>query len=204
MAYPVHFDVQHQERYSRLSTFFRLILVIPHLIVVALWGILIFFTTIVAWFAVLFTGRFPQGLFGFTASFLSYSMRVNCYVYLLSDKFPPFGGGTAGDGHPVQLSVDEAERLSRLTTFFRLFMAIPAILVLRILQLLAQLLAFFAWIIIVITGRLPQGLFEVMELPQRYQARCTGYLLLLVDAYPWFQEETLADPAPWTGPPASI
>lgn len=203
MAYPVHFDVAHQERYSRLSTFFRLILLIPHAIWLGLWGIVIFFTTIAAWFAVLFTGRYPQGLFGFTQAYLSYYARVNCYGYLLTDKFPPFGGGSPGDGYPVQLNVDVPERLSRLTTFFRIIMAIPALLVLRILQLLAQLLAVFAWFVIVFAGRLPKGLFEVMELPQRYQVRCTGYLLLLVDAYPWFQEETLPDPGPWTGPQAS-
>lgn len=202
MAYPVHFDVRHQERYSRLSTFFRLILLIPHIVVLALWGIAIFFTTIFAWFAVLFTGRFPQSLFEFTAAYLSYYVRVSCYGYLLTDNFPPFGGGSPGDGYPAQLTVDAPEQLSRLTTFFRIVMAIPALLVLRILQLLAQLLAFFAWFVIVITGRLPKGLFEVMELPQRYQTRTSGYLLLLTDAYPWFQEETLPEPEPWTGPAA--
>jgi Domain of unknown function (DUF4389) len=201
VAYPVHFDVGYQERYSRLSTFFRLILIIPHAIWLGLWGIVVFFTTIVAWFAVVFTGRYPRGLFRFTQAYLSYYVRVNCYAYLLTDKFPPFGGGSSGDGYPVQLSVDVPERLSRLTTFFRIIMAIPALLVLRILQLLAQLLAFFGWFVIVIMGRLPKGLFEVMELPQRYQARVTGYLLLLVDAYPWFQEETLPEPEPWAGPP---
>ena len=55
---------------------------------------------------------------------------------------------------------------------------------------------------IIFIGRLPQGLFEVMELPMRYQLRVTAYLFLVTDAYPWFQDETLPDPEPWTGPAA--
>ena len=202
MGYPIHFDVEHRDRYSRLTTFFRLILVIPHLFVVAVWAFLIEFVVVIAWFAILFTGRYPRGLFNFVVAFLSYSTRVSCYLYLLTDGFPPFGGGSSGDGYPVQVSVDWPERLSRLTTFFRLIIAIPAYLVMYVLQLLGRLLALFAWFVVVFTGRLPKGLFEVMELPQRYQTRTTGYLMLLTDAYPWFQEETLRDPEPWTGPPA--
>src|SRR6266480_2175786 len=138
MAYPIHFEVEHRERYSRLTTFFRLILAIPHVIFVALWGIVVGLVVLIAWFAILFTGRYPRGLFDFAAAFLSYSTRVNCYVYLLTDAFPPFGGGSSGDGYPVQVSVDWPERLSRLTTFFRLILAIPAYLVLYVLQLLGR------------------------------------------------------------------
>ena len=78
MAYPVRFDVEHQERYSRLTTFFRIILAIPHLIWILIWGIATELAVIIAWFAILFTGRYPQGLFGFVSAFLSYSTRVSC------------------------------------------------------------------------------------------------------------------------------
>jgi hypothetical protein len=202
MAYPVRFAVEHQPRYSRLSTFFRLFLLIPHIIWLALWGIVVEIVVFLSWFAIVFTGRYPRGFFNFAAAYLSYYTRVNCYCYLLTDKFPPFGGGSPGDGYPVQVSVDWPERLSRLTTFFRIIMGIPALLVLRILQILGQLLAFFGWFVIIFIGRLPKGLFEVMELPARYTTRTTAYLMLLTDAYPWFQEETLPDPDPWTGPAA--
>ena len=203
MAYPVHFDVAYQERYSRLSTFFRLILAIPHIVVLMLWGFLAEIVVFLSWFAILFTGRYPNAFFGFVAGFVSYSTRVNCYLSLLTDKFPPFGSSRPEDGHPVQVSTDHPERLSRLTTFFRLPMAIPAYLVAYVLRLLGQLLAVFAWIVIVIMGRLPKGLFEVMELPMRYQLRFASYLFLVTDVYPWFQDETLPEPAPWTGPSAS-
>jgi hypothetical protein len=202
MGYPIHFGVEYQERYSRLSTFFRMILVIPHIFALFFYGIVAYVCIFLSWFAILFTGRYPRGMFMLVAGFLSYSTRVNGYYYLLTDKFPPFGGGAPGDGYPVQLSVDFPDRLSRLTTFFRSLMAIPAEIVLYFLGLLGAVLAFFAWIVVIILGRLPRGLFELMELPQRYQARVNGYLFLLTDAYPWFQEETRADPEPWAGPAA--
>ncbi len=112
--------------------------------------------------------------------------------------------GRRGDGYPVQVGIDEPERLSRLTTFFRSIMLIPAYVIVYVLTLLLELLAFVAWFIIVVVGRLPAGLFEVMELPIRYGCRFTAYSSLVTDAYPWFQEETLEDPAPWTGPPAEV
>jgi hypothetical protein len=104
----------------------------------------------------------------------------------------------------VQVGIDEPERRSRLTTVFRSIMLIPAYVILYFLTLLLEVLAFFAWFVVIIIGRLPKGIFEVMELPARYSARFSAYAALVTDAYPWFQEETLPDPAPWTGPPAAV
>ena len=69
MGYPIHFDVEYQERYSRLSTFFRRILVIPHLFVLFFYGIVAYVCIFLAWFAILFTGRYPGGMFCLVADF---------------------------------------------------------------------------------------------------------------------------------------
>lgn len=197
MAYPLHVTIEPRERYSRLTTFFRLILVIPHLIVLALWSIAVFFTVIGAWFAVVFTARYPRGLFDFHVSYLSYSTRVNCYLYLLCDGFPAFGGGSPDDGYPIHVSADYPERQSRLSVGFRLLLAIPAVILNYFLNYIAQLMALVAWFVIIFTGRIPDGLYEVMVLPQRYAARVGGFAyLLLTDTYPWFQDES----DPGTGP----
>jgi hypothetical protein len=200
VAYPIHFDVELRPRQSRVTTFFRPLLVIPHLFAVVGWGFATQIAVVLAWFAILFSGRYPRGIFDFVADYLAYSARVSCYAFLLTDRFPPFGAGSLTDGYPVHVTVDRPLQVSRLTALFRLITVIPAYLILEVFLYLMLLLALFAWFVIILSGRLPAGIFEVMEMPQRYQTRTAGYLMLLTDAYPWFQEETLKDPEPWAGP----
>lgn len=91
MAYPVHFEVEHQERYSRLSTFFRVLLIIPHLIFVLLWGVVAEFLVFLAWFAILFTGRYPRWAFDYNVGVMRWGLRVEAYALLLAtDRYPPF------------------------------------------------------------------------------------------------------------------
>ena len=91
MAYPVHFRVEHQERYSRLSTFFRLFLLIPHEIVLVFYGLAAFVVVIIAWFAILFTGRYPRGMFDFVEGVIRWHNRVLAYaLVLVTDRYPPF------------------------------------------------------------------------------------------------------------------
>ncbi|MGH9229013.1 MAG: DUF4389 domain-containing protein [Acidimicrobiales bacterium] len=78
------------ENRNRLTVAFRIILAIPHLIVVWLLSIAAFVTWIIAFFVVLFTGRWPEGLRRFVVGFMRWSTRVNAYVFLLTDEYPPF------------------------------------------------------------------------------------------------------------------
>ena len=75
---------------NRLTTAFRLILVIPHLVVLALLFIAVFVVMIIGFFAVLFTGRWPVGLRGFVLGVLRWWLRVEDYFLLLTDDYPPF------------------------------------------------------------------------------------------------------------------
>jgi len=88
--YPITVGVTYPEKLSRLSTFFRLLLVIPQAIVLyiiqIIAGIFLFF----AWWVILFTGNYPKGLFDFVAGYLRWNTRVSGYVLLLTDKYPPF------------------------------------------------------------------------------------------------------------------
>ena len=196
MAYPVHVRIEYRERRSRLSTAFRFFLVLPHLVVALAVGVAATLAAAIAWPAILATGRYPRSVFRFVAGVLRYSIRVGCYWMLVTDRFPGFDlSGARGD--LVQLEVDEPARLSRLTTLLRLPLAIPALIVLYFLGLFGAMLSFAAWWTILVTGRLPSGMFEVMELAHRYQARVTAYLWLLTDAYPWFQEEAGSPAAGW-------
>ena len=200
MAYPVHVQIEYRERASRLSTFFRIpLLIVPAIVGVAL-NLCALVVVIIAWFAILFTGRYPAGLFRFVTGVLNFDTRLACYGSLLTDRFPPLGLGSRGDGYAVQVWAEPPARLSRLTTLFRLVLLIPARIVQQVLLLFGAVMSFFAWWIILCIGRLPNGAFEVMELPQRYNARFTAYFFLLTDAFPWFQAETEPDPEPWQAP----
>ncbi|MGQ9573507.1 MAG: DUF4389 domain-containing protein [Dehalococcoidia bacterium] len=88
--YAVTFRVEHPERLSRLLIFVKWLFIIPHLIVLCLVGLAYMVTLVIAWFAILFTGRYPRGLFSFAVGVFRWSMRINVYYYLLRDEYPPF------------------------------------------------------------------------------------------------------------------
>jgi len=88
--YPITVGATYPEKLSRLSTFFRLILVIPQCIVLYFIGIVAWILTFFAWWAILFTGKYPRSLFDFVAGYLRWSTRVSGYMSLLTDKYPPF------------------------------------------------------------------------------------------------------------------
>src|ERR1051325_10891705 len=140
--HPIGLIVTDDLHGSRLTVFFRLLLVIPHLIVVALWGILVEILVFVAWVCGVVLGEVPEGLHRFIASWLRYATRVTAYVFLLANPFPQFGdGGT----YPVDVRVDGAAPQSRLTVFFRIFLAIPALLLTYVFRAVNQIVALLAW-----------------------------------------------------------
>ena len=190
MSYPVTFEVDYVERRSRLTAFFRLILVIPVAIVLYVFGILAYIAIVIAWFAIVITGHYPKALYDFVANFTRMLARVTAYAALLADPYPPFGGG-ADSAYPVRMEfAGPLEHYSRLKTLFRLVLAIPIAIMRYVMNILLEIGAFAAWVVIVITGKLPRGLFDVMVLANSYMARSDAYLFLLTETYPPFQDET--------------
>jgi hypothetical protein len=92
MEYPVEFNNQYQEKQSRLATFFRIILVIPHYVVLYFLEIAAMVVLIISWFAILITGKNPKSLFDYMSWFMRWQTRVIGYLYLMTDKYPPFSG----------------------------------------------------------------------------------------------------------------
>ncbi len=90
MAYPITVDVAFQEKLSRLTTFFRGFMVIPQFVVLYFIGIAASVLMFLAWWAILFTGKYPRSFFDFVAGYLRWSTRVTGYYCLLTDKYPPF------------------------------------------------------------------------------------------------------------------
>jgi hypothetical protein len=182
--HPIRLVVNDDLQRNRLTVFFRLILAIPHLLWVSLWGVIATLAWVVNWFAALILGRSPDGLHTFLATYLRYFTHVRAYLLLVADPFPKFTGkeGT----YPIDVEVDAPEPQNRLTVFFRLILAIPAFVVTYILSQLNQLLAIFSWFVALILGRVPEGLRNFAALAIRIETQTYGYVLLLTGRYPSF------------------
>jgi Domain of unknown function (DUF4389) len=189
VSYPVSFEADYAQRRSRLTAFLRLILMIPLAIWLYLYEIAAMVVLVVAWLAVVITGRYPKSLYDFLAGFTRYLARMTAYAVLLCDPYPPFGGGH-DPNYPVRMEfAGPAARYSRLKAFFRFILAIPIAILRWAIALLLEVSAVGAWFVIVITGNLPRGLFDLMVLANSYIARSDAYLFLLTETYPPFQDE---------------
>ena len=188
MEYPVAFEADYIEHRSRLTSFFRALLAIPVLIWVAIYGIAAFFVWIAAWFAIVFTGRYPAGMYRFLADFITVEVTATSYQALLTEPYPPFTAGSKPD-YPVRMYfTGPLDRYSRLKTFFRGILAIPIYIARYVAQIMLNVCALCAWVICTITARLPRGLFDPMVLASSYIARSDAYLFLLTETYPPIQD----------------
>jgi hypothetical protein len=183
LRHPIRLVVTDDLRRNRLTVFFRLILAIPHLIWVTLWGIVAALAAIANWFATLVKGQSPEGLHNFIATWLRYQTHVYSYVLLLADPFPGFGGQP---GYAIDLEIDPPQPQNRWTVAFRLILAIPAYIVSSILGYLNRALAIFSWFVALVMGRVPEGLRNFAAFAVRYEQQTTAYALLLTGRYPSF------------------
>jgi hypothetical protein len=195
------------EQRNRLTTAFRFFLAIPHIILVGgpaaaagwiswqtqdglswstgtgLLGAVAAVAAMIAWFAILFTGSHPDGLWRLAAYYLRWRVRAIAYMTLLRDEYPPFGEGD----YPVQLSLSRpTEPRDRLTVFFRILLALPHLIVLGLLGFLWAFTTAVAWVMILFTGRFPDMLYGFAIGMLAWATRVEAYCLLLRDEYPPF------------------
>src|SRR5215813_7837183 len=185
------------ERQRRVTVLFRLLMAIPHLIVLYALGIAAEVVAVIGWFAALFTGRLPAGLADFLVGWLRWAARVYAYVGLLTDQYPPFALAEAG--YPVRLSAAPG-RLNRLAVLFRLILAIPASILLGLLIYGTGAAAIVIWLIVLVTGVMPKPLYAAVAAVIRYGARFYGYFFLMSGTYPG---GLFGDPEPDVAPAAA-
>jgi hypothetical protein len=212
-AYPVIYEITRPETYNRLTVAFRAILVIPQALLVGGGGgalgwfsfvnrnqggryffeifssgvlmAVVGFLVFLAWFAIMFSGRFPLSMRDFCIKIWRWSQNVHAYAGLLADPYPPFGDGP----YPLRLEVIPAEHYNRLTVFFRIFMLIPHYIVLALLGIAFFIVTVIAWFAILFTGQYPPSLYDFSVGVARWSARVGAYGLLFVDEYPPFSME---------------
>lgn len=185
-SHPISLALTDDLERNRLTVAFRLILVIPHLIWLSLWGIAVFFAVIISWFATLFAGTTPLGLHNFIAQYLRYGVQVYGYLLFLADPYPGFLGDRP---YGADLVVAPPEPQNRWKTGFRLILGIPVLIVAQVLGYVIEIVAIISWIVCLFTGHMPLGLRDLTAWIVRFTAQTHGYMSMLTDRYPNFSTD---------------
>ncbi len=183
-SYPVRFDIAYPENLSRLLIFIKWLLAIPHFVIIYALNIVFEVLTFIAFFAILFTAKYPEGLFKFNVGIRRWQANVTAYVMLMRDEYPPFSFDPGQ--YAVTLEIDYPENLKRFAPLYKWLLAIPHLIVLGVLGIVAFLGIFVAWFAILFTGKFPKGIFDFVVGVQRWNTRVTAYVLFMRDEYPPF------------------
>lgn len=179
-----HLEVDAPQEQRRVTVALRLVLAFPHLLIgTALLGTVALFVMAIAWFAALLTARVPAGAADLLARILQYQARMYGYgQHLLTDRYPPFTIGPAD--HPIELTFDEVGRVNRLAVLFRFVLMLPALLVTQILTAGTIVVLVVLWVIVLVTGRMPDAAHAALTAVLRYHMRTYAYIGLVTTDYP--------------------
>ena len=195
--------VELQENYSRLELILRTLfgffyILLPHgflLFFVGLWGAILQF---VAFWIVLFTGRYPQSMFDFQVGLMRWSVRLNARTYNISDDYPSFG--INGTDPYTSLIVEYPERISRLLVLVRVFFGLfyvylPHMFILFFRGIFVGILVFISWWIVLFTGKYPAEFHGWIVGQIRWTTRINLYMKFMTDKYPAFTGDELPEEA---------
>jgi hypothetical protein len=144
---------------------------------------------IIAWFAILFTGRYPEGLWDFSVGVMRWEWRASTYALFLHAKYPPFqldSGEQDPGSEPALFAVSRPTERNRLTCALRIIWAIPAAFMAAVVGIGAAVVAVIGWFVVLFTGQWPDGMRSFLVRALRLEQRFTAYQYLLVDEYPPF------------------
>jgi Domain of unknown function (DUF4389) len=222
--YPLRLTGELSPGLSRWLWLVKWLLAIPHFVVLFFLWIAFMGVSVIAFFVILFTGRYPRGLFDFNVGVLRWSWRVGFYSYsaLGTDKYPPFTLKDVPD-YPAHLEVEYPQSLSRGLVLVKWWLlALPQYLVVAVFAGgawaawsgadnawmwssggLIGLLVFFAGIMLLFTSRYPKSLYDFVLGMNRWALRVAAYATLMTDRYPPFRlDQGSEEPEPEPEPPA--
>jgi uncharacterized protein DUF4389 len=187
-AYPLRADIQRQAEYARFMPLVKWLLAIPHYIVLLFLALAAVIVVLISFFAVIFTRRYPQGMFNFIVGTARWAWRVEAYVLLMVDRYPPF---TLDEdpAYPASFTIDYPQEVDRWRPLVQWLLIIPYEIVTYLLVYLAYIIAFFALFTILFTKRFPEGMFRIVLNALRWNARANAYHYWLTTRYPPWEWE---------------
>lgn len=221
-VYPLRIEAELSSELSRGLWLVKWLLVIPHVIALAFLWVAFVILTVVAFFAILVTGRHPRAIFDFKVGVLRWSWRVAFYSYsaLGTDRYPPFTLADVPD-YPARLEVEYPQELSRGLVLVKWWLlALPHYLIVGVFAGgawagvsaanddwawtsgggLICLLVLIAGVVLLFTGRYPRSIFDFVMGMNRWCYRVVAYAALMTDAYPPFRLDMGGhETAPQTG-----
>src|SRR4051794_40168343 len=224
-SYPLHIEGNLDGHLSRWKWLVKWVLILPHVVALVFLGLAFVVVTVVAFFAILFTGRYPRPLFDFNVGVMRWGWRVGFYSYsaLGTDRYPPFTLADVPD-YPARLSIEYPQELSRGLVLVKWWLlALPQYLIVGVFaggavaglnaaneqgvwtsgSGLIGCLVLIAGIVLLFTRRYPNGIFDFVMGMNRWVYRVVAYATLMTDQYPPFRLDLGGhEPAPGAEPDA--
>jgi hypothetical protein len=183
--YPVYFNVDYAEKHSRLTVFFRWLLIVPIELIFYVLARTIFNVILPVLLMILFRKKYPKWLFDFNVELSKFGSRIMSYLYLLTDKYP-----STYEEQDVNLQYEypDMNQLNRFLPLIKWLLVLPHYIILFFLFFISAILTFIAWLAILITGKYPRFIFKFNVMFFSWSYRVQAYAFLLTtDKYPPFR-----------------
>jgi hypothetical protein len=178
-------------RRRRLAVLFRALLAIPHYIVLSVWSLLVLPVLAWSWVAAVLLGRVPRRGHRVLAAYLRYQGQVTAWFYLLSGRYPD---PLHTRDHPFRIDVPEPRDQHRVVTFLRVPLAVPAIVLASVFNVILSVVVVGSWFVALLRGRTTAGMQELGTFCVRYQLETQAYVSLLTARYPRLAPAAATEP----------